>query len=308
MSAAGTFPAASFDSPEGFRERFVSATDGLRLYARDYRPAEADPHALPVMCLPGLTRDSRDFAGFARHLSGRAEPNRRVVALDFRGRGRSEHDTDPSRYNVGTEAQDVLDVATALGLERAILVGTSRGGLVSMILAALRPTFIAGTVLNDIGPEIPTPGLLALRDALSRTGEPQSWDDAAATLAAAYGDQFPGTDRAGWSRMARAIYAEENGRPVISYDKRLLDSLDALEADSALPPMWAQFDALATAPVFVMHGENSRILTREILGRMRERQPALRTMTVPDAGHVPSLTTPAELEALTDFFSTIDGH
>ena len=139
----------------------VSAQDGLRLHVRDY--GRGNNGALPVVCLPGLSRTSADFDALATALAGHAEQPRRVLALDYRGRGLSEHDRDPTNYNVGVEAADVITVLTALGVGTAVFVGTSRGGILTMLLAAQRPTLIAGAVLNDIGPVVEPKGLVRIK-------------------------------------------------------------------------------------------------------------------------------------------------
>ncbi len=288
------------------RERHVSASDGLRLFVRDFLPeASATPPGVPVVCLPGLTRDSRDFERLGAHVSRTVRPQRRVVAIDFRGRGRSERG-DPDGYSIGRELDDVLDVMTALGIERAIMLGTSRGGLVTMQMAVLRPASIAGAVLNDVGPVIDGRGLLKIKNALEHAREPRDWEDAARLLAEAYRAQFPATDARGWAEMARRTYVDEGGRPVPAHDPALLDALRRIDFSHPLPKMWPQFDALAKAPLLTLRGANSDLLTAETMRQMQERCPAMHSHVVPDAGHAPSLGTEEELRVLARFFATVD--
>lgn len=287
------------------RERHVSVSDGLRLFVRDFVP-EPRGTALPLVCLPGLTRDGRDFVALARHFVTRAHTRRRVVAIDFRGRGRSDHDSDPGNYAIGQELQDMLDVLAALEIPEAIMIGTSRGGLVTMQMAAVRPALIAGAVLNDIGPDIGVRGLLKIKNALERIRAPEDWDDAASLLEEAYASQFPRLGRADWADMARRTYVDRSGRPVPPYDPELLKALARIDFSQRLPGMWPQFDALARVPLLVLRGENSDLLPQETLDEMKRRHPALACKVVADAGHVPSLDAAAQLELIEKFCDDVD--
>jgi len=303
-SAAAEAPADSEASPE-WRDIHVTAQDGLRLHLREYGD-RTHPH-LPVVCLPGLTRNVRDFHNLAVFLSTDEKRPRRVVAMDFRGRGGSAYDPDWKNYNPLTETSDVLDVLTARGIEEAAFVGTSRGGLVTMLLAAARPTALRAVVLNDIGPVVDGRGLLRIKNVLSRGTVPASWDDAAETLKQAYEGHFPNVDRTGWMEFAYRTYADGAGKPKQDFDSKLLKTLSAIDFDQPMPTMWPQFDGLASVPVMVVHGENSDILSKETVAEMRDRHPALEVLSLPDTGHAPFLTESASMSRLADFISAAEG-
>ena len=174
---------------EGSADYFVSAPDGLRLHARGY--GARDRRRTPVVCLPGLARTTDDFDTLAEALANDPDRARHVLAIDYRGRGESEYDRDPANYNIATEVADLLAILTALEIEPAVLVGTSRGGILAMVLATVRPAAIAGVVLNDIGPVIETRGLVRIKSYLGRLPQPKSFDDAAEILRHLFAAQFP---------------------------------------------------------------------------------------------------------------------
>lgn len=303
-AAAAAEPDAPAPGAAAWRDIMVSASDGLQLHARDYGPTQGD--RLPVVCLPGLTRNCRDFHDLAACLStGTAKP-RRVVAMDFRGRGASGWDRDWRRYAPLVEMADVLDLLVAARIERACFVGTSRGGIVSMLLGAARPAAIAAVVLNDVGPEIDGRGLLRIKNMLAATRAPRSWEDAAIGLREAYAAHFPGIDAAGWEAFARKTYDDRAGRPVRAFDPKLTRTLEAIDYNQPLPTLWPQFDSLAHVPVMVVHGTNSDILSRETVIRMQARRADLEVLEVADAGHAPMLTEPHELSRIAAFIAAAD--
>lgn len=273
---------------DGFESRFFSAEDGLRLHARDYAPVEAGDR-LPLVCLPGLSRNGRDFHSLALRLARDAERCRRVITLDYRGRGQSGRDSDPANYNVVMECRDVLMVLSALDLPRALFAGTSRGGLILHVMAAAQPDRIAGAVLNDIGPEIEADGLRDIRDYLVRATAPASFDAAAMDLKAIHGSTFPALSDGDWRDMADAIYAEREGRVVADFDPRLTEQLQAIDFSKPLPTLWPQFELLAKTPLLVVRGEHSRLFSRETLARMAAQATTVQTITAPGQGHAPLL-------------------
>jgi len=270
-----------------YRDLFVPASDGLRLYARDYGPD--DGSALPVVCLPGLARNSEDFHVLAEALGTEAERPRRVLALDYRGRGRSERDPDWRRYEIGTELNDVLQVLDHAGIERAVFVGTSRGGLITMALSAAKPMLLAGIVLNDVGPVIEPGGLIRIRAYVGKLPIPATMRDGARILRQLSEAQFPAFTEAQWERMARGTWHEAQGRLVLSYDPALAKPLDALDLEKPMPDLWDLFGRLAPFPVLAIRGENSDLLAAQTLERMQERHPDLTALTVPGQGHAPLL-------------------
>ena len=187
---------------------FVSAPDGLRLHVREYGSRAAASPRMPVVCLPGLARTAADFDRLARVL---AADGRRVLALDYRGRGLSERDPDPTHYDLATESADVLATLAATQVGRAIFIGTSRGGLITMILAALQPALIAGAVLNDIGPVIEAEGLARIKGYVGKLPRPNSWAEAVDLLKQIAGAQFTALTDADWLDFAQLTFKEENG-------------------------------------------------------------------------------------------------
>ena len=283
---------------------FVSAPDGLRLHARCYGPRSAP--ALPVVCLPGLARTEADFEALARALSGDAAGPRRVIALDYRGRGRSDYDKDPTNYNFQVELADVLAVIAALDAAQAVFVATSRGGILAMLLAAVRPAAIAGCVLNDIGPVIEPKGLIRIKGYVGKLPQPRSYEEAAEILRRLFSAQFPKLGPDAWLASARRTFRESNGALLPTYDVNLAKTMEGVEFDKPLPPLWAQFDALGHAPLMVVRGANSDILSAETVEAMRARRPALETIEVPDQGHAPLLVEPDVIARIADFAARCD--
>lgn len=272
-----------------YTSRFLSAPDGLQLHARDYPPAPGGETRLPVICLPGLSRNARDFHQFALLVSNGASRPRRVIALDYRGRGLSAWDENTANYNVATECQDVIAACTAFGISRALFVGTSRGGLILHIMATVQPDLIAAAVLNDIGPEIEAEGLKDIRDYLSNRASPATFEAAADALARIHGPTFPALTRADWLEMADAIYREKDGRIVADHDPRLADQLQAIDFSKPLPTLWPQFDLLAQRPLLVIRGEHSRLFSAKTLERMEAHGPHVEALTAEGQGHAPLL-------------------
>src|ERR1700688_2640023 len=266
---------------------FISAPDGLRLHARCYGARSAP--ALPVLCLPGLPRTAADFDALGQALASDESRPRRVIALDYRGRGQSEYDRDPAHYNFQVELADALAVIAALDAARAILIGTSRGGILAMLLAAVRPTAIAGCVLNDIGPVIEPKGLMRIKGYVGKLPQPRSFEEAAEILRRLFDAQFPKLGPDDWLASARLTFKQVNGALVPAYDVNLAKTLEGVEFDRPLPPLWKEFDALTHVPVLVIRGANSDILSSVTVEAMRARRASLETIEVPDQGHAPLL-------------------
>lgn len=278
------------DAP-AFRDIFFSSEDGLRLHARDY-PAVAPSNAnqnLPVVCLPGLSRNARDFHQLALLLANHPEKPHRVLAVDYRGRGLSQYDPNPVNYNVMVECKDVIALCDLLSLKQCLFIGTSRGGLILHILAALRPDLIVATVLNDIGPAIEAEGLMEIRDYLGRRSTFSSFEQAADALAALHGKTFTSLARADWVDMAHALYADRDGSLVADYDPALNNQLQAIDFSKPLPILWPQFEALAEKPMLVIRGAHSKLLSAETLHAMAEGRAKVTTLTAPGQGHAPLL-------------------
>jgi pimeloyl-ACP methyl ester carboxylesterase len=288
---------------QAFEDIYFTARDGLRLHGRRY-PGAGHQQGRPLLCLPGLTRNGRDFHDLAVALSRNPASSRTVYTFDYRGRGLSEFDPDWRNYSVPVEMLDVLDFMTLVGLEQAAIIGTSRGGLITMVMAAMQPTAIGAVILNDIGPVIEHDGLVRISGYVGRVPLPISWDDAARMVRDLNRRHFPDISDQQWEDVARQLYNERNGRPAPSYDPKLGRALSVLY--QPLPELWPQFEALKHVPVLVVRGENSDVLAAETVDEMRRRHPALTTLTVAGQGHAPLLKDNPTIEAIRHFLLQSD--
>ena len=278
---------------------FISAPDGLRLHARCYGARSAPE--LPVVCLPGLARTAADFDALAEALSSDESRPRRVIALDYRGRGQSEYDRDPANYNFQVELADLLAVMAALDATPAILIGTSRGGILAMLLAAVRPSAIAGVVLNDIGPVIEPKGLMRIKGYVGKLPQPRTFEEGGEILRRLFDAQFPKLGPDDWIASARRAFRQENGALVPTYDVKLATTLEGVDFEKPFPPLWQQFDALGHCPMMVIRGANSDILSPATVEAMRARRATLETIEVPDQGHTPLLAEADVIARISDF-------
>jgi pimeloyl-ACP methyl ester carboxylesterase len=298
--AIATAPQASgstrnWNCPHFFR---IRVRDGLQLYVRHW-PAPGSPYR-PVLCLPGLTRNHRDFAALAEALSDPAGlMPRPVYALDARGRGLSQRSEDWKTYTVQVETHDTIDVMAALGLHGAAIVGTSRGGLVTMLLAAIQPTALGPVVLNDIGPVIEREGLLRIAGYVGRVPLPATWEEAGKLVRDIDARAFPGRSDSDWERIARQRFAEKDGRPAPGYDPNLSRAFSVL--DGPIPALWPQFEALAGVPVMVIRGALSDLLSAATVAEMAKRHPRLAALAVADEGHAPLLQDQTTIAAVARF-------
>lgn len=269
---------------------FVTAEDGVRLAYDDQGQGVA------LLCLPGLTRNMDDFEPVLDHYRDRA----RVVRMDFRGRGASGH-ADFTTYNPMQEARDVVRLLDHLGLERVCILGTSRGGLVAMMLAALARDRLSGVIFNDIGPEIMGEGLAAIMDYIGRPPAYGSLAEAAAALPVLYEGVFRNVPAATWADFARRVWREEGGRLHLRYDPKLRDAVaPAFAPDFEAPDLWPLFDALAGAPLGLIRGAQSNILSAETAAEMRRRRPDMAFVELGDRGHVPFLDEPGARAVIDD--------
>jgi len=267
--------------------RFVTS-DGLSLHYEDEGTGQ------PVLCLAGLTRNSADFGFLAPHLA-----DCRLIRMDYRGRGQSDHATDFMSYNILREAQDAVDLLDHLGLARVTLIGTSRGGLIAMALAHTAPARLAGVVLNDIGPEVAETGIARIMDYVGKPPDLPDLDACASALAHVHADAFPGVPLARWRAQAAAMFHEKPGGGLgLRYDARLRDALVGQAGAGDAPDLWQMFDALHDLPLAAIRGANSDLLSPETFARMQARHPGLIAATVPDRGHVPFLDEPEALAVI----------
>lgn len=280
-----------------FSEHRFTSGDGLSLSARIYG---ADPSLPVIVCLAGLTRNARDFHGLSEHLSSNGF---RVIAFDSRGRGNSERAREASEYNILTEAEDVLAGLTAFGIAHAGFIGTSRGGLILHFLNSMRPSAMKAVILNDVGPEIETDGLLLIRRYLQTAPKPATWAEAAEVQKAIHGKYFPALTDEDWMRHARAIYREdEKGLILADFDPRIAETLNAITPDMPLPALWPQFAGFGGMPLMIIRGENSRLLSEKTYREMGARHPGAELVTVPGQGHAPHLETGDLPELISGFF------
>jgi len=287
----------------GFLSQFVIAPDGLRLHVRRYGERG---RGLPIVCLPGLTRNGADFHELATALAGDATQARRVFTIDSRGRGRSDHDPDPENYSFPIELADVIAVITALEIGPAVFLGTSRGGVLTMLLGAARPTAIAGAILNDIGPVIDVKGLMRIKGYAGKLPIPRSYEEGADILRRLGDAQFPGLPPESWLRQASQIWRHDNGAMVLAYDIAIAKTLETIDVEHPPPAIWAQFDSLARVPLMVIRGTNSDILSAATLDAMRERRLDIDVLEVPNQGHAPLLAEPEVIARIAAFITLCD--
>lgn len=260
-----------------------TTADGTRLHFTDQGTGT------PIIALAGLTRNGRDFDHVAPHL------NTRLIRLDYRGRGRSDW-ADPASYTIPQEAADTLALMDHLGLEKAAILGTSRGGLIAMVIAATARDRLLGVALNDIGPEIAETGLEVIKSYIGKPPAQKSYAAAAAFRAKAW-THFANVPMDRWLAEVAQHYLETPDGLTLRYDPKLRDAVLAAGAQPA-PDLWPLFDALAGLPLALIRGANSDLLTAETAAEMQRRRPDMIFADVPDRGHVPFLDEPAALAAL----------
>jgi pimeloyl-ACP methyl ester carboxylesterase len=273
---------------------FFRSDDGLRLYARDYPGPAADSPV--VICLPGLTRNSKDFEGLAEVL----RQTHRVVCPDQRGRGRSEYDTDPSRYRPDRYVQDMRVLLDLLSVQRVTVIGTSLGGLMAMLMMATDASRITAIVLNDVGPVVEPAGLARIAAYVGKSAAPQNWSEAAAQTADTNGLAFPDYQQGDWQAMARDLYIQENSRPVLNYDPAIAQGI---ASGTAAPNLWPLFEMVGSRPMLVVRGAASDILSQTTVDEMCSRLPQVVAVNIVNRGHAPTLNEPAAREAIAGFLA-----
>ena len=281
-----------------YADRHFVTGDGLQLYYRDY-PGPSDRP--PLLCLHGLTRNSRDFEHFAERYS----PRWRVLTLDFRGRGSSAYDPLPARYNPLTYAGDVLQLLDQLRIEKAVFVGTSLGGLVMMTIAAMAPDRIAASIINDVGPDVDVAGVERILTYVGKDRRFRTWDEAAEAVAANYGTSFDRYTHEDWVKMAKRNCREEKGEIRFDYDMAIAEPF---RTTGPVPKvdLWPLFEALGHNPLLVVRGAKSDLLKEVTVARMQEVAPKMRLATVAGVGHAPELNEPEAVAAIDEFLAKID--
>jgi len=286
------------------RSIFVTAQDGLRLHVQEYGSRTAP--GVPVVCLPGLTRTVSDFAALAPALANDTALPRRVIAVESRGRGQSDYDSNPENYNLAVELADVATILTALGVRPAVFIGSSRGGLLTMLMGVAHPTAIAGAVLHDIGPVIELKGLVRLKSYVGKLPPPRDFADGAEILRRLFAAQFPKVTAQEWLAAAHRTWQLKDNELKPTYDVRLAQTLADIDIERPLPPLWNEFDSLLRLLMLVIRGANSDILSAATVEAMAARHPGMQTVEVPDQGHVPALEGDL-LATVAKFVATCDG-
>jgi pimeloyl-ACP methyl ester carboxylesterase len=269
---------------QSWRHLYYTSFDGLRLHARCY--GSPNPDVRPAVCLAGLTRNASDFHRLATHLASDRQAPREVYALDYRGRGLSESDPDWRNYSPFIELLDTLDFMATVGLHDAAVVGTSRGGIIAMLMAVVRPGMIGAAVLNDIGPEIGTAGLARIMGYAGKIPVPSDWGEAVELVRQINERFFTDMSAEDWEALARQSFNEsEDGRPAPSYDRQIAKALSQIDISKRIPDMWAYYDALGHVPVLILRGENTDLLPAATYEEMKRRHPEAHAVTVPSQGH-----------------------
>lgn len=283
---------------------FVTAQDGLRLHVREYGARTAP--GLTVVCLPGLARTVADFDALAPVLAFQDGRVRRVIALDSRGRGQSEYDRNPENYNLAVELGDVFTVLTALSVAKAVFIGSSRGGMLAMLLGVAHPTLVAGVVLHDIGPVIEAKGVARIKSYVGKLPQPRSYAEGAEILRRLMSAHFPKLTNEQWLGLAQRTWKSADGELVPSYDVKLSRTLAEVDIERPLPPLWNEFDALAHVPVMVIRGANSDILSPATVTEMQAHHPGMQVIEVPDQGHVPLLEGDVLIQRIAQFVGSCE--
>ena len=278
-------------------DTFTTA-DGLKL--------TYDVHGagMPFLCLAGLTRNMDDFDPVVANFSDRAQ----IIRLDSRGRGASDFDPNPQNYTIPQEASDALALLDHLGLEHVAIIGTSRGGLIAMVLAATAKHRLSGVMLNDIGPDLHPEGLAHIMDYLGRPCAFTSFEDAAERLPRAMKAQFPNVSDAEWLAYAKRSWTAGQDRLQLRYDPKLREAIETQGASGDTPDLWPLFHALDGLPLAALRGVNSNILTPECWAKMKAARPDMIAADVPDRGHVPFLDEIESTATITAFIAKLSSH
>jgi pimeloyl-ACP methyl ester carboxylesterase len=274
-----------------FEDRYWSSRDGLRLHYRYYPGREDRP---PLLCLPGLTRNARDFEGLAERLAGEW----RVLCPEMRGRGDSDYAKESATYNPLQYVDDITVMLEDAGIERFVAIGTSLGGLMTMAMALTMGDRIAAAALNDVGPVLEPAGLGRIQGYVGQARNFPTWIHAARAIEESQGIAYPDYEIADWLAMAKRLMTlSSNGRIVFDYDMKIAEPFGAME-EGEQPDMWPGLQALAGRPMLFIRGELSDILSKQTLRSMTERLPEAEAVTIPRVGHAPTLEEPESIAAI----------
>jgi pimeloyl-ACP methyl ester carboxylesterase len=286
-----------------YEDHWLTRPEGLRVYARDYAQEGAQSDRRPaLLCLHGLTRNSADFEDLASTLCA----HQRVIAVDQRGRGRSDYDPDPGNYNLLTYVADTFALLDDLQISEFGLIGTSMGGLMAMLMASQQPARIRSVVLNDVGPVVETAGIARIQNYVGKSDEITSWADAAALARANNGLAFPDLKDEDWLKFAARTFVEDEvGVPHLAYDAAISQPLVQDQTSAVPADLWPVFDAMLDIPTLVIRGATSDILSAQTVAAMATRHHNLVSVEVPGRGHAPMLDEPAALEAVQAFLAAL---
>lgn len=286
---------AKQDGRRDWSDQYWWSSDGVRLHARVYAGPEGSESASPLLCMPGLARNARDFEDLAPHIA----QDRKVIVVEFRGRGESAFAKDPMTYVPLTYVQDVVAMLGEMQIDRFAAIGTSLGGLVAMLLAAALPARLVGAVLNDVGPELQTAGLDRIRDYIGAGGSQPTWMHAARAFAELNGAIYPGYEIHDWLRLTKRTHRlTAEGRIVTDYDKQIAAPLRVPGGADAAADLWPVYRALGDVPLLILRGELSDILARSAGEKMVAELPRARLVEVPGVGHAPTMDEPAARAAI----------
>lgn len=278
------------DGETTYQDRYWQSEDGLKLHYLDY-PSPST--AAPIICIPGLTRNARDFMHLGEWIDGK----RRIIMVNLRGRGDSEYAKDSATYNPRQYVADIIRLMDELAIARAVFIGTSLGGIITMLLALIEPARVAGAILNDIGPELDQKGLDRIASHVGQGRSFDTWAHAARDLAETSSDIFPDFTLNDWIAFAKKLYRmNSSGRIKLDYDMKIAEPFDSSGGGSGT--LWKALESLAAVPTLILRGEISDLFTQAIAEKMMEKLGKAELVTVPRVGHAPTLEEPASLDAI----------
>lgn len=291
--------------PKQLMDNYLLTQDGLSIYYREiwtgpstYNKPCSNEHTT-ILCLPGLTRNHRDFLAMASQITDVYH----LICPDMRGRGQSQYDSNPDNYSPPTYVKDMWLLLDELSIDRVVVLGTSLGGLMGMLMAAEHPDRIEAVILNDIGAEVSAEALQKITDYLNSSGPEDNWHSTVLTLQSKHGEQFTDLDESQWEDLAKRLYQVRNNRIVPDYDQTIIRNTSQNALD-----LWPIFKALLSIPALVLRGENSDLLTSDTLSKMKALKQDLHTATVPNRGHAPFLDEDAAINAIQSFLQGLRKH
>lgn len=281
-----------------FQERYIRASDGISLYLRDYKPSKVTGR--PIVCLAGLTRNSMDFSDIAPKL---CELGRRVVCLDYRGRGKSEFDEDWSNYDPKIYVSDIFHICAALNLHSCSFIGTSLGGLLTMAMSVVAPSLVHSAILNDVGPDLNEEGLQKIIAYTQDSSSVADLEGAVRKLKSYYKDEEGFVDK-DWMTVAKNTYKLEKGRYIPNWDVKIAENIKLRQSEEERHDLWPYFYGLGTRPVLLLRGEVSGVFTKETFLKMCDGLENIQGIEIKNVGHAPTLSEPQAEQAVLEFIKS----